>query len=254
MSRPPITTAYCRYDGEFPTSACMDSAVIGLHDLGMKIIPFYGFGDIETDVDCGPEALVAGYIGDVKTALKKLGLPMPQDLDYPEELTEFYGRRIWRGTLEEVRQRSPANPVFVKPTSQKQFTGFVWNGDRSSRLRIATYDDESPVFLSEVVNFIAEFRCYILDGEVLDVKRYRGDYSVGPAKAVVEAAVAAFDGPRGYAIDFGVTEDGRTLIVEVNDGFALGNYGLHPMGYARMIEARWEQLTESLVQSSSSSS
>lgn len=33
------------------------------------------------------------------------------------------------------------------------------------------------------------------------------------------------DAPNGYGIDFGVTDDGRTLLIEVNDGYALGSYG-----------------------------
>lgn len=43
-------------------------------------------------------------------------------------------------------------------------------------------------------------------------------------------------------MDWGVTEDGRTLLVEVNDGFALGNYGVRLFEYTAMIEARWRQL------------
>jgi hypothetical protein len=162
----------------------MDSAVMGFNDLGMKIVPFYGFGDIEADVDCGPEALVSGYIGDVRTALKKLGLPLPPELDYPKELRDFYGREIWEGTLQEAKQWPLSDgPVFVKPTTQKLFTGLVWHGTKANRLTLATYDDDTPVFMSQVVNFISEFRCYILDGKVLDVKRYKGTYSVPRRKA-----------------------------------------------------------------------
>jgi hypothetical protein len=248
MSRRPIHTAYVRYNGEFPSSVNCDSAVIGFNDLGMKIVPFQGFGDVETDVNCGPEALVSGYIGDIKIALKKLGLPMPPELDYPDELKPFYGREIWKGTLKDAKEWPLSQgPVFVKPIEQKLFTGLVWEKSRHNRMSLAVYEDDTPVFLSNVVNFISEARCYILDGQILDVKRYKGSYSVGPAKEVVEAAVAAFKGPRAYAIDFGVTDEGKTLIVEVNDGFALGNYGLHAIWYARMIEARWEELTEPLL-------
>jgi len=247
-NRKPIHTAYCRYDGDFPSSSNMDSAIIGLNDIGMKIVPFYGFGDIETDVNCGPEALVSGYIGDIKTAIHKLGLPQPEPLDYPDELKPFYGRNIWKGTLDDTRKWPLSRgPVFVKPVEQKLFTGFVWHGTGKNRLTVATIDDDTSVFMSEVVEFIAEFRCYILDGKILDVKRYKGSYSVGPAQNIVEGAVAAFKGPRAFAIDFGVTADGKTLVVEVNDGFALGNYGLHAIGYARMLEARWEELTEPLL-------
>lgn len=249
MNRKPIHTAYCRYDGDFPSSGNQDSAVIGFNDLGIKIVPFYGFGDIETDVNCGPQALVSGYIGDIHLALKKMGLPLPAELDYPPELEPFYGRKIWNGFLGDAR-RWPLSqgPVFIKPVQQKVFTGLVWYGLPKNRLTVATLDDDLPIFMSEVIDFISEARCYILDGEILDVRRYKGSYSVGPAKEIVEAAVKAWRGPRAYAIDFGVTSAGETLIVEVNDGFALGNYGLPAIPYARMIEARWEELTEILVQ------
>lgn len=62
--------------------------------------------------------------------------------------------------------------------------------------------------------------------------------------AVIEAAVAAFtDAPNGYAIDFGVTADGRTLLIEVNDGYSVGAYGLFFTDYAKLLAARWAQLT-----------
>ena len=49
-------------------------------------------------------------------------------------------------------------------------------------------------------------------------------------------------GPAGRAIDLGVTSDGRTLLVEVNDGFALGSYGLDDVTYALLLSARWAEL------------
>lgn len=247
MDRRPIHTAYCRYDGDLPASINGAVALQGFDALGMEIVPFYGFGDVETDVDCGPEALVHGYIGDVHAALQKLGLPLPPSLDYPEELREFLGRRFWEGPLGEVRDRNHAG-IFVKPQEQKLFTGFVWQGTKANRLRLATYPDETPCFFSDVVNFVSEYRCFVLDGRLVGVRHYKGDWSKAPARSPVEAAVGAYKAaPRAYTLDFGVTIDGQTLLVEVNDGFAMGAYGLHPEVYARMIEARWEELTEPLL-------
>jgi hypothetical protein len=40
-----------------------------------------------------------------------------------------------------------------------------------------------------------------------------------------------------------VDAQGRTLVVEANDGFALGAYGLMPVDYARLLAARWAELT-----------
>lgn len=62
--------------------------------------------------------------------------------------------------------------------------------------------------------------------------------------AVIESAWAAFDdAPAAYAMDWGVTDDGRTLLVEVNEGYSVGAYGLYFTDYARFLSARWAQLT-----------
>ena len=39
-----------------------------------------------------------------------------------------------------------------------------------------------------------------------------------------------------------VTKDGRTLLVEFNDAYSLGAYGLADIYYAKLISARWSQL------------
>ena len=46
----------------------------------------------------------------------------------------------------------------------------------------------------------------------------------------------------GFCLDFGVTKCGETLLIEMNDGFSLGAYGLHPSLYADLIISRWEEL------------
>lgn len=236
----PILRAYCRYDGDFPCSVNGAVAIDGFNRLGMRIIPFYGFGDIETDVEPGPEALVHGYIGDVHKALLKIGVPIPPSLDYPEELTEFYGRKIWTGVLEEVRSQ---RGVFVKPQEQKLFTGLLWHGTPANRLSIAVYDDDTPCFFSEILPFVSEYRCFVLERQVVGVHYYKGDWSVAPSRTVVEDAVTAYRScPVAYTLDVGITKDGKTLVVEVNDSFAMGAYGLPSEPYARMIEARWEQM------------
>lgn len=49
--------------------------------------------------------------------------------------------------------------------------------------------------------------------------------------------------PPGYAAGFGVTRGGRTLFIEVNDGYSLGSYGLQRNLYAQLLSARWAELT-----------
>ncbi len=49
---------------------------------------------------------------------------------------------------------------------------------------------------------------------------------------VIRDAIDCFaDAPIGYGMDWAVTDDARTILVEVNDGFALGNYGVRGLHY-----------------------
>lgn len=50
------------------------------------------------------------------------------------------------------------------------------------------------------------------------------------------------DAPAAYSMDIGVTDNGDTLIVEVNDGYALGSYGLSAYKYATFLQTRCQQL------------
>ena len=102
-----------------------------------------------------------------------------------------------------------------------------------------------PIWISEVVEFIAEWRCFILNGSVLDVRFYTGDYHAQFDATVIDEAIASWeDSPAAYGLDIGVTRDGRTLIVEVNDGYSLGNYGLSPMKAIKFYKARWQEMVK----------
>lgn len=195
-------------------------------------------------LDIGPHVGVAGYIQDVKNAIHIAGKPQPEAIDYPEALEPWFGRKIERTTLAKVR--GVTQPTFVKPVDHKIFDGFVYHCDGKSRMNLvkfasAGYDD-MPVWTSEVVSFVSEYRVFVLHGEILDVRRYRGDWGCVIDRKVVEVAVDAWvDAPAAYCLDFGL-DDGFTTLVEANDGFAFGSYGLSRTHYARMLAARWSEL------------
>lgn len=243
MNEIEATKFYIRHREGYPETEMQDYARRGMWTLNVETAPFEWIDDIDEFHDLGPNVGIAGYIGDVHRGLKVLNKPIPLNVDYPEVLTEFLGRKIWISTLEEVR--ASINKVFVKPREHKAFTGFVWLNDKESRGRIVTQHDDCPVFISEPVNFVAEYRTFILYRKIIDCRRYKGDWSVAPNRDVVESAVKTM-GRRAlhaYCLDFGITDDGRTLLVEMNEGYAFGHYGLHPVSYARMLSARWKEMT-----------
>ena len=70
---------------------------------------------------------------------------------------------------------------------------------------------------------------------------YTGDYQQFDASGIDEAIICWKDAPIVMDSDIGVTRDGRTLVVEANDGYALGNYGLSPLKSINFHRARWER-------------
>jgi ATP-grasp domain, R2K clade family 2 len=228
-------------DLQFATIEC-GVAYHGFKLLGWEIQPFLEFDSIESFQS---ESVVVGLIKDIHTALQfsKISLPVP--LDYPQELQPFLGRKIWRSTIDDLALAKQWE-MFIKPVNEcKKFTGraiftsqdLIKCGDLS--------DGTQEVWCSELVNFRAEWRCFVRYDKILGVHLYQGDWRLAYNPQIIEAAVAAYtSAPAGYAIDFGVTETGETLIIEVNDGYALGNYGLPPIYYAQLLSARWAELTD----------
>ncbi|MCC3157183.1 ATP-grasp domain-containing protein [Hymenobacter sp. 15J16-1T3B] len=103
---------------------------------------------------------------------------------------------------------------------------------------------DTAVWCAEPLRFVAEWRCFVRYGRTLDVRLYRGDWAQAPDRPTVERAVAAYaTAPHGYALDFGLTDAGATVVVEANEGYAIGAYGLAPVPYAKLLAARWAQLT-----------
>lgn len=232
-------------NGLFP-STCHYVAWSGFDAFGMDI-GFYTYHDLKAGlVEVRPETVVVGGVVCVREALRRLGVPEPPPLDYPEPLAPFLGRRIWKETLAEFRRRyqDEGPPLFVKPfRHEKEFDGQI-----ASRFRdlipTARLPGETEVLVSEPVPFVSEYRYYVHRNEVVGVGHYRGDPLQTPDPNVVRQAVRAYadTAPIAYGLDMGVIKDGSTLLVEVNDSFALGVYGLARNKYANMLEDRWRQM------------
>lgn len=237
------TKVYLRFKEKYPETQLMSTALEGFLSLGAEVVPFYWIDDIDEMNDLGPETMICGYIGDVRRGVQKMGRPAPEQLDYPESLYSFLGRKVYQSTLGEVRYS--VDKVFVKPVEQKLFTGFVFDGTWASRRRVVTVEDATPVWVSECIEMDSEYRCVVLKGDIIDVRRYKGDWALAPDRSVIENAVKCFEASGKalacYTLDFAVNSIG-TFLVEANDGFAFGHYGMMPEAYVTCLAARWAQL------------
>lgn len=243
-----LEKAYIRFLGGLPNNQNTYAAADGFNQMGVDIVPFRSIEEIQGFNDLGDTAMVVGNIGDVLTALDKMGVPRPVEIDYPAHLGWLLGRSVKMMQIEDVRRGTEC--VFVKPVTQKLFTGLVWSPDDPlARMVLAPYEYETPVMVSDVVDFVSEWRCFVKRHTLVGAKHYKGDWTKAPSRQLLDVAIAQGRGimSDAYAIDLGVTADGQTLLVEVNDGFALGCYGLASVVYASFMEARWEQFVRKIA-------
>lgn len=213
----------------------------GFKNFGFEVEKFF---DVDEIVDKNPEDIIVGGIGNVRKRIENLNILRPdKEIDYPKELLSFLKRKVWESTINEVYKKGNWN-IFVKPkTETKLFAGKVVNNELDF-VGLIFEDKDIEVLCSELVEFKTEWRCFIRYKEILDIRRYKGDWDTKIDINTVRNAIEAFTTqPAAYALDFGVNENNETILVEVNDGHSLGTYGLSPSNYAKFLSARWSELT-----------
>jgi ATP-grasp domain, R2K clade family 2 len=194
--------------------------------------------------------LVAGEVPVVIGALRQLGIEPPIPNDYPVSLQPLLYRRVWTSTVRRLINdlyEGSGRTVFAKPSDRlKRFTGHVF-ASSDDVIYLEGASRSTPIFCAEVVDWVSEYRCYVIRGEIVGIRHYGGNPAVGVDEAVIARAIrnleSAGESTAGYALDFGVLADGRIALVEWNDGFSLGSYGLESGLYADLILARWLELT-----------
>lgn len=216
----------------------------GFTHFGFEIEKYFDVNEIK---DKNPENIIVGGIGNVRKRIKLLGIERnEQEIDYPYELEKYLNRKIWKSTLEQVLTEKQFN-IFIKPDiDTKKFAGKVFKDELDF---IGLIDENKPtqILCSEIVDFKSEFRSFIRYKEILDIRRYKGEWDKTIDLQIVKNAISDFTSqPAAFALDFGVTENNQTLLVEVNDGHSLGSYGISSQNYAKFLSARWSQLTNTI--------
>jgi len=133
--------------------------------------------------------------------------------------------------------------AFVKPAREKYFEAKVWHkGETISGSALG--NDEA--YVSDIVKYLDEVRCFVLDGEVLTASLYRINtvsyqeidepesanfddrLDDTPIRLYVREICAKVKLPRGVVLDFGRTADNGWSLIEFNEAWASGLYYCDP--------------------------
>lgn len=223
------------------------SAVGWFEQLGWEVVPFV---DASKIVGLEKETPIVGGIGSVRKALEMIGVESPPTIDIPDCLHAYARRKIWTTTLGEAHDNESLWPVFIKPElDHKRFTGHVIKSF-VDLLKTCNLPRDMPVLASEVVKWESEYRCFVLNREILDIRRYAGSLEWYPNVLIVREMIGAYPNmPVACSLDVGRMVDAKgdvwdTALIEANDGFSLGIYGLPAYQQVKMILARWKEMTK----------
>lgn len=180
-----------------------------------------------------------GTIDFVFAVLTRLWLERPNCRSYPLCLgAAEYGRRIpIVRTLATVFDKE--YPVFVKPVEVKRFKGLVINGPEGIPTT-QPWGEKRELWVSPVINIEHEYRVYITDKKI----SFFGDSEIEPDLDFVESIVDKMtrSGHSTFTLDIGVS-NGRHIVVECNDAFAVGLYNPKEIGkYLEMLDARFADM------------
>lgn len=234
------STIYIQSANKFPFDDWACDAYLGWRDNGANIKLYE---DID-DVPLNKYVILVGCIEDTTKWFKECGIPIPEPMTMPEELRKYAKRKIMTMSLGDALAYDKY-PFFIKPYSTlKQFWYGIIKNDADKVHFNKDIPLDSTVLISEVVPMDAEYRCYIIDKKIIGVHYYNGDFKLYPNIELVEQMIEDYiQQPRAYCIDVAVRQDTReTILVECNDAWSLGNYGLPPKLYVRLLTTRWREI------------
>lgn len=156
--------------------------------------------------------------------------------------TVYRQREVRFTTLREARLIT--EPAFIKPAYDKVFLAQVY--ESGAQLPTAErISDSTPVIISEPVSWEVEFRCFILDGEVMTMSPYlrygslaqsrNGSWSaeLSEINQAFEFCTAVLNDPTvqvppAMVVDVGKIVGKGWAVIEANPAWASGIYGCHP--------------------------
>ena len=190
------------------------------------------------------KTMPVGSVEFVSEALAQLGVERPRPIPTPESLQR---RQVQQMPLSQARWVAARSPLFVKPADVvKLFTGAVFTEATVGKLY--RFPGDTQVLTAAPVEFVAEWRGYYVNGIRVGLWQYLPGDTLLPVPSDEEMKtvdeVAATLPYAGFSVDVGRLDTGELDVVELNDGWALGDYGLAPQDYYALMRSRWRQLTE----------
>jgi len=234
---------YIQSVDKFPISDDCLLAMMGFKQRGWNVILFE---DIE-EVPVQKSLVLVAFIKETKEFLKKLDIEVPS-INIPDCLNKpkYLKRKVWTSTIEEVLEKEEF-PLFLKPLEKNpDLPSGVVQSKYNAPLLLSKVPVDTKLIVSNSLDIVAEYRCYVMDNNIVGVKHYQGNFNIFPNMQLVDEMILSYayigGSPCCYTIDVGVLSNGETILIECNDAWAIGNYGLSSEIYSKFLSKRWFEI------------
>jgi len=189
-----------------------------------------------------------------------LGLRLQQpSVDWLPKLSHRWrGREVRLMTLREARKVS--NRSFIKPAEEKCFEARVYSSG-AELPPPGPLPEELAVLVQEVVDWITEFRCFVLDRKVVTASAYWRD---GQSAKLEDGSWSSNDAelaeanefcetvlrdqtvvlPEAVAVDVGTIRNRGWAVIECNAAFGAGIYGCDPVAVLSVLRRACEPVNQ----------
>lgn len=235
---------YIKQANYFPESDYGLFALLGCKEMGWNYILFDDIGEVPFNKN----VVLVSDIDDTLEYFKRNLINIPSALNIPEKLNsmEFLKRKVTKMDIDEDFKALDL-PVFIKPLRVKKFESGVAKKKETINWLYNSYYGEKAI-VSEVLNIVSEFRVYVHNHEAKGINCYAGDCTKTPNGEFINKAIEVYkNSPVSYTLDVGVTDTGETILIECNDFWSIGNYGLDARVYVKMLRDRWREIVDKYV-------
>lgn len=186
------------------------------------------------------------FMREVFKHIGKTDVRLPRNSNRPSEII----------TLTEAHQRvANGKKLFIKPIEAKQYgiSGLVLDGAKYTILNDVPGETLFYAYEPFSKKLISEWRIYVHNHKMVDARNYSGDYCaiINPTYVNHVINQNKSDFPIAYTIDIGIFEDltsvadyreMENVVIEFNDMWAIGNYGIPNDLYLRLLKDRYSQI------------
>jgi hypothetical protein len=182
-------------------------------------------------------------VGTVQFVIKYMrdhNIPVPKPINVPEELikpdpniyssTYFTGRTIIN-MPEGTSYDGPEAFVKSNDVIKSPINGFYKS----------FYNEHAhSIQISDKVEILSEWRCFVWRGKLLDGKHYSGDFRIFPDYKKVEEMISVYtEAPCAYTLDVFIDHNLQTYCLEVHDFFSCGLYGFEDNSHLPLMFSGW---------------